>query len=150
MAGMAMPSQRGTFSGDVAGTDDAFWARVEVRTPDECWPWLGAPNTKGYGVVRRKGRLLLAHRYAFELAIGPIPERLLVLHECDNPPCCNPFDLFAGTAQQNSDDMKAKGRSARRDRPWCGHIYDMVDTAGNRRCRSCYLDRLRRWREANR
>lgn len=89
---------------------------------EECWPWLGATNTDGYGIIRgdreldpETGKprwpLLLAHRVALSLALDrPIRDGLLSNHRCDNPPCCRPRHLYEGTRQDNIDDMIASGR----------------------------------------
>lgn len=89
---------------------DAFWARVDRRGPDECWMWHGATISAGYGSFRWTRQHHTAHRFAYELANGPIAEGLLVCHRCDVPGCCNPSHLFAGTYQDNSTDMVRKGR----------------------------------------
>ncbi len=86
---------------------ERFWARVEKS---DCWTWAGAKNEKGYGVVGRDSRTPKAHRVAWELANGPIPEGACVLHKCDNPPCCNPAHLFLGSRADNNRDMNEKGR----------------------------------------
>jgi hypothetical protein len=92
-----------------------FWSKVKVGAPDECWPWTGEKNTRGgYGVVRYDGRKSTgAHRVAFMLATGEDPGDLDVLHSCDNPPCCNPGDLRAGTAADNARDAMERNRVAR-------------------------------------
>ena len=67
-----------------------FWPKVDRRASDGCWPWLAARTGNGYGKISAGGRgpLLLAHRFAFELASGePIPDGWLVCHTCDNPLC---------------------------------------------------------------
>lgn len=79
-----------------------------------CLIWTGALSNKGYGQIRvggRKGRLLLAHRMAYELTYGPIPKGLCCLHRCDNPRCCEPTHLWLGTKRDNTHDMMAKGRA---------------------------------------
>lgn len=94
-------------------TVEAFWARVDVRGPDECWPWTGALNRAGgYGHLSWGGRTIYAHRLAHTLRKGPIPEGMQILHACDNPLCCNPAHLSAGTQAENIADMVAKGRHA--------------------------------------
>ena len=97
-----------------------FASRINMRGPDECWPWSGKHSTlHGYGVIyigkgdNGKPVMMVAHRVAYMLAVGPIPGRLCVLHRCDNPPCCNPAHLFLGTRLENHKDMMAKGRQSK-------------------------------------
>lgn len=92
-----------------------FWARVDCRGDDECWPWKGQRIRKSYGRlfvgIGDEGYLLAyAHRAAFALANGGIDPSLMVLHACDNPPCCNPKHLSQGTALDNMTDCRSKGR----------------------------------------
>ena len=93
---------------------ERFAEKVAVGGPDECWLWTGVPTRKGYGEMRiggRVGRSVRAHRLAWQLTNGPIPDGLHVLHTCDNPPCVNPAHLWVGTNQDNVDDRERKGRN---------------------------------------
>src|SRR5215472_1824648 len=81
-----------------------------------CQEWPGAKHRQGYGVLKRRGRWMYAHRAAWIDAHGPIPEGLDVLHACDNPPCRNVEHLFLGTHAENMADRNAKGRQARGER----------------------------------
>lgn len=100
---------------------ERFDEKVEVRGPDECWPWTGGRrNTYGHGGIRvREGVTAWVHRLAWEFAHGTIPEGLFVLHNCpggDNPACCNPAHLWLGTQQDNVADMIRKGRAGHQKR----------------------------------
>jgi DNA-binding XRE family transcriptional regulator len=89
-------------------SDHRFWDKVEKS--DGCHHYLGYKNQNGYGWVARRGTQMHAHRWAWILTYGEIPEGLGVLHKCDNPLCCNPEHLFLGTHKENMDDRDAKGR----------------------------------------
>lgn len=87
-----------------------FWAKVTVLGRDDCWIWNGALNERGYGSLTHKMRRWKAHRFAFFLTHGEFDFALDVLHECDNPPCCNPNHLELGTHEENMQQMVARGR----------------------------------------
>lgn len=90
-----------------------FWPKVDVRGPDECWPWTASRNIHNYGRLGRGGGggEIGAHRASWMINRGEIPAGLFVCHRCDNPPCCNPAHLFLGTSRDNTRDMVSKGRA---------------------------------------
>lgn len=89
--------------------DVRFWPFVAKG--EGCWAWIGYTNgPAGYGMLCVGGRLVLAHRYSYELHNGPIGDGLFVCHSCDNPICCRPDHLFLGTCAENVRDMVSKGR----------------------------------------
>ncbi len=75
-----------------------------------CWEWSGHRQKQGYGTFSIDGEMVLAHRAAWVLTVGKIPEGMNVLHSCDNPPCVNVDHLFLGTQKDNIQDMISKGR----------------------------------------
>lgn len=101
-----------------------FWVRVAgVRRG--CWEWRGATDPDGYGVLRYQRSRMRAHRVSWQLANGPVPKGLHVLHSCDNPPCVNPDHLFLGTHQDNVRDRDQKKRGKvpiRRAGRWTGEV----------------------------
>jgi len=93
----------------------SFWAKVSIKDDDDCWEWKGKKNHGGYGLCRIKYRIRLAHRVAYSLNVGPIPDGLVLLHSCDNPSCCNPHHLTPGSMSDNIHDMYSKSRSRHGD-----------------------------------
>jgi len=89
-----------------------FWSLVKKTRG--CWIWQGELNARGYGRTYlgggRRRRKTLAHRFAWELKHGPIPQGKLILHNCDIRRCVRDDHLFPGTHKDNSADMSRKGR----------------------------------------
>lgn len=89
---------------------ERFWAKVQKGQPDECWPWI-ASICNGYGQFYPTAKKVFSHRFSLEMKLGRrLTEQEYACHSCDNPPCCNPAHLFAGTAGDNARDCQAKGR----------------------------------------
>lgn len=88
-----------------------FWENVEPGPENGCWVWKG-PRREGYGRIQIQGKKLNAHRISFEIHKGAIPEGKIVCHRCNNPPCCNPNHLYAGTDRQNWEDSLLAGTTA--------------------------------------
>ena len=86
-----------------------FWAKVDQRGTEDCWPWTGSCDAKGYGSFWNRGGTTRAHRLCWDITNGPAGSRH-VLHRCDNPRCCNPRHLWLGSNQDNVDDKMSKGR----------------------------------------
>ncbi|ASX98772.1 HNH endonuclease [Arthrobacter phage Colucci] len=135
--------------------EQRFWAKVAVKEPRECWPWTGSMHAQGYGKLGagKRGKSFLAHRFAYELTNGPIPDGLHIDHTCHNGTdcpggktcqhrkCCNPSHLEAVEPVENV----SRSHNANEHKTHCpkGHEYTPENTyrqpskPNARRCRRC-------------
>lgn len=121
---------------------ERFWQKVRIT--DACWVWTGATSPDGYGHLKadQSRRDLWAHRVAYEMMVGPIPDGLQIDHLCRNPSCVNPAHLEPVTGQVNV--RRGIGHAAvNAAKTHCcrGHPFDSENTyyrpGGSRRCRAC-------------
>jgi hypothetical protein len=110
--------------------EERFW--VNVNKTETCWLWTAGKTKQGYGKFWFDGKRGRAHRYAFILFNGSIPDGLLVCHSCDVRACVNPKHLWLGTHSDNSADMHRKNRQPPQNKPktHCrkGHEYAVLGT----------------------
>ena len=97
-------------------TIERFWAKVDKS--GDCWLWTAGRaggNSGEYGSFRINNprRKVYAHRFSYELSHGPIPDGMLVLHDCDTPLCINPDHLRVGTTADNIQDKVKRGRASK-------------------------------------
>jgi hypothetical protein len=127
--------------------DDRFWAKVDKT--DDCWEWTGARKPTGYGNFWDGARYVLAHRFAYALLMGPIPEGLTIDHLCRVRYCVNPDHMDVVTLQENNERGMTLGvRNAAKTHCPHGHAYDLVNTyidpgRGHRHCVTCMRQRER-------
>jgi len=88
-----------------------FWSKVSVGKEKDCWPWRAYKDRGGYGSFYLDKMPQKAHRVAWELAIGPIPLGMCVLHKCDQRDCCNPAHLFCGTLIEQQLDISKEEKA---------------------------------------
>lgn len=106
-------------------TDEEFieYFKSKIRVTPGCWIWEGSIGSMGYGKLGRKKKHLLAHRFSYEVYIGPIPNGIQVCHTCDNRRCVNPDHFFLGSALDNARDRVSKGRCYHKhERHWNAKI----------------------------
>jgi len=127
-----------------------FFQKVELSL-DSCWEWKGTLTKGGYGHFWLDGREVYAHRFAYELVQGPIPEGMELDHLCRNTSCVNPTHLEPVTHKENN--LRGEHSNGRRERTHCpeGHPFDeentYVNPRGERQCRACMREASRRYKE---
>ncbi len=122
---------------------DRFWAKVDKGSMRECWQWLGSHGQAGHGTFWDGSKPEAAHRYAYRILIGPIPEGMTIDHLCRNPACVNPAHMECVTLVENI--LRSTGVSAiNAKKTHCpqGHPYDEANTyVDNRGARTCIICR---------
>lgn len=145
------------FQGADVTTEERFWAKVEKT--DGCWNWTAAKKGLGYGQFWAPPRLVLAHRYVFELLVGPIPDGMEIDHLCRNPSCVNPAHLEAVTPQLNQwRGTSPAGVNHLKTHCVKGHLLPSEPNRVSRRasghgwrtCKVCVAERGRAYHAANR
>jgi hypothetical protein len=128
-----------------------FWAKIDQS--GSCWTWTAHLNAKGYGQFGVSGRNVKAHRFAYELLVGPIPAGLVIDHLCRNRACCNPDHMEPVTGAVNI--LRGVGLAAvnaRKTKCLRGHPLSgdnlCVRADGERECRECRRAWQRAWNAA--
>lgn len=128
-----------------------FWKKVKV-TPEGCWLWTAGKYSNGYGLFTVSGKPprknALAHRYAYEHLVGPVPEGMDLDHTCRVRHCVNPAHLEPVTRSENLRRSPLMGRF-QSQKTHCpqGHPLsgdNLYEHAGKRQCRQCRLEQKQR------
>jgi hypothetical protein len=123
----------------------------KVSVGDGCWEWLATGHPRGYGYFWPKGRVwIYAHRYSYELFVGPIPDGLKLDHLCRNPKCVRPDHLEPVTQRENV--LRGEGvaaKEARRDTCSKGHPFD-GHNGKQRLCSICQRNNSRAYKQQRR
>lgn len=119
--------------------EERLWSRVN-KTPS-CWIFTGHQNTTGYGLIKIAGKPAVAHRFAYELLVGPIPAGKVLDHTCYEKTCVNPDHLRVVTQEQNSENRRGANKNSKsgirgvhwekRSRKWVAQVGETV--AGQRK-----------------
>lgn len=123
--------------------EDRFWAQVDRGSPTDCWLWSGAVHGNGYAYIRVDGERPVAHRYAYELLIGPIPEGMTLDHLCRVRHCVNPRHLEPVTFEENvqrgmsPSALNVAKTHCKRGHPLSGDNLYINPAHGGRVCKKC-------------
>lgn len=127
-------------------TAERLWSKV--KKTEGCWTWTASIGSGGYGQMRLGTKTVRAHRLAYELVVGPIPEGLVIDHLCRNRACVRPDHLEPVTARENT--LRGETLAAANVlKTHCakGHEYTEANTVkqgdGKRRCRECRTNQRR-------
>jgi hypothetical protein len=125
-----------------------FRDRVSAEDPNACWLWTGFVGSTGYGRIGAHGKVEYAHRVAWKLLRGPIPEHLQIDHVCQVRNCVNPHHMELVTPKENIRRSSVGHVQLAKTHCPAGHPYDEANTyrsrSGQRLCRACRAERQRR------
>lgn len=135
---------------DRGSPETRLWSQVGERQDGGCWEWTGCLNKPGgYGRIAVGGKQVMAHRYSYELLVGPVPDGLELDHLCRNRRCVNPDHLEPVTHAENVN--RGDLRLVELSKTHCpqGHPYSgenlYVSPRGSRYCRLCTAASGRRY-----
>lgn len=144
---------------------------VHAGQTDDCWPWQGRINRKGYGQMLVDGKWPSVHRWIYEFCYGPLADDLVIDHTCHNRDascpagpaclhrrCCNPAHLEAVTVGENiRRGQTGKANNYQHAKVACkrGHPFTMENTYvspadGSRQCKICSRANAARYRAEGR
>ncbi len=132
--------------------DEVYCPNHDLFGP--CHVYRGGKDSNGYGLVRADNKNTRAHQYVWVKEIGPIPEGLVIDHQCRNRGCCNTDHLRAVTHQVNmTENIVGASWQLGKAKTHClrGHCYNeentIISKMGTRQCRACHREETRRRRQ---